>query len=35
MGFIDKLICRHEYVEIGDYKKLKCTKCKEEIMVKG
>jgi DNA-directed RNA polymerase subunit RPC12/RpoP len=34
MSFIDNLICRHEYEEIGRYKKLKCVKCGQEIMVK-
>jgi DNA-directed RNA polymerase subunit RPC12/RpoP len=34
MGLLDLLGCKHEFVEIGRYKKLKCSKCNQEIMVK-
>jgi len=34
MGLLDLLGCKHEYTEIGKYKKLKCSKCHNEIMVK-
>jgi uncharacterized protein (UPF0212 family) len=34
MGLLDLLGCKHEYIEVGRYKKLKCNKCQSEIMVK-
>jgi DNA-directed RNA polymerase subunit RPC12/RpoP len=35
MGLLDIFSCKHEFEEIGNYKKLKCKKCNQEIMVKS
>lgn len=34
MIMFESIFCKHEYDELGKFKKLKCKKCGNEIMVK-
>jgi len=33
MALKDLFGCKHEFKEIGKFKKLKCSKCNEEILI--